>query len=91
MSKAATSLVSWSRWAPQVEALRAAIAARDAKPAPEKVSLHARLVLMDTIGCLLAGRRAPELNLPVGASEQMLSRERELWTDAVRSTGATAD
>lgn len=61
MSKAASKPASWQRWAPQVEALRAAIAARDAKPAPEKVSLHARLVLMDTIGCLLAGRRAPEV------------------------------
>lgn len=91
MSKAATSLVSWSRWAPQVEALRETISEREGKPASPKVSQHARLVFTDRIGCMLAGRRAPELNLPVGASEQMFSRERELWTDAVRSTGATAD
>jgi 2-methylcitrate dehydratase PrpD len=61
MSKAATAPIPWRRWAVQVEALRAAIAARQAKPASAKVSQHARLVFMDTIGCLLAGRHAPEL------------------------------
>ena len=53
--------VSWLRWAVQVDALRAAIAVRQAKPASTAVSVHARLVFMDTIGCMLAGRRAAEV------------------------------
>ena len=61
MSKAATTSVSWRRWAVQVDGLRAAFAARQSKPVSAKVSQHARLVFMDTIGCMLAGRRAPEL------------------------------
>ena len=61
MSKAATTPVSWSRWALQVEALLETISEREGKPASARVSQHARLVFMDTIGCLLAGRRAPEL------------------------------
>ncbi len=61
MSKPAASPVPWRRWAVQMEALRAALAARQARPASTRVSQHARLVFMDTIGCMLAGRRAPEL------------------------------
>lgn len=61
MTKPAASPVPWRRWAVQMEALRAALVARQAKPASTKVSQHARLVFMDTIGCMLAGRRAPEL------------------------------
>ena len=61
MSKLATNPASWLRWAVHVEALRSAIAARQSRPTSAKVSQHARLVFMDTIGCTLAGRRAPEL------------------------------
>jgi 2-methylcitrate dehydratase PrpD len=72
MSKPATTPVAWHRWAVQVDALRAAVAVRQAKPASPKVSQHARLVFMDTIGCALAGRRAPEvaaLEAQLGALE----------------------
>lgn len=61
MSKTATGSVPWRRWAVQVEALRGAVAGRHAKPASTKVSQQARLLFMDTVGCMLAGRRAPEL------------------------------
>ena len=57
----ATTRPTWRRWAPQVEALRAAIEYRHGKVAAPGVSQHARLVFMDTVGCMLAGRRAPEL------------------------------
>jgi 2-methylcitrate dehydratase PrpD len=41
--------------------MRAAIAVRDGRPATLEVSRHARLVFLDTLGCALAGRRAPEV------------------------------
>jgi 2-methylcitrate dehydratase PrpD len=72
MSKPASSPVPWHRWAVQVDALRAAVVARQTKTASARVSQHARLVFMDTIGCVLAGRRAPEvaaLEAQLGALE----------------------
>ena len=45
----------------QVEAMRAAIALRETRPVPPDVSRHARLLLLDTLGCALAGRTAPEV------------------------------
>jgi len=72
MSKAATTPVPWHRWAVQVGALRAAFAARQTRSVSPKVSQYARLVFMDTIGCMLAGRRAPEvvaLEAQLGALE----------------------
>lgn len=51
----------WRRWAVQVDALRAAIAARQSRPSSARVSQQARLIFMDTVGCLLAARGAPEL------------------------------
>jgi 2-methylcitrate dehydratase PrpD len=62
----------WTRWAGHVDALRAAVALRHNKRASAKVSQHARLLLMDSIGCLLGGRRAPEvaaLEAQLGALE----------------------
>ena len=63
-------------------------------PAPALARLRAALATLTSspaYGTELAKRGAVVMNVPVGASEQMFSRERELWTDAVRSTGATAD
>jgi 2-methylcitrate dehydratase PrpD len=57
----AAPLTSWRRWAVQVDSLRAAIAARHARPSSARVVRHVRLLFMDTIGCLLAARGAPEL------------------------------
>jgi 2-methylcitrate dehydratase PrpD len=68
MSKAGPFPDSWRRWAVQIEALRATIAARQASPASARVSQQARLVFMDTVGCMLAGRRASE----VAALEEQL-------------------
>lgn len=72
MSKSTDAPVSWPRWSAQIDALRAAISERQGKPAPAAVSQHARLVFMDTVGCMLAGRRAPEvaaLEAQLGALE----------------------
>ncbi|MFC5498047.1 MmgE/PrpD family protein [Caenimonas terrae] len=72
MSRQAPPPVAWHRWAGHVDALRSAVAARHNKHASARVSQHARLVLMDSIGCLLAGRRAPEvaaLEAQLGALE----------------------
>jgi 2-methylcitrate dehydratase PrpD len=55
------SATAWQRWAPHTDALRAAIAVRDGRPASLQVSRHARLVFLDTLGCALAGRMAPEV------------------------------
>jgi 2-methylcitrate dehydratase PrpD len=41
--------------------LQGAIAAREGRPASPEVSRHARLIFLDTLGCALAGRRAPEV------------------------------
>jgi 2-methylcitrate dehydratase PrpD len=61
MSVTSTGLQPGQRWAAHTAALRAAIAQRERKPASPKVSAHARLVFLDTLGCALAGRLAPEV------------------------------
>jgi 2-methylcitrate dehydratase PrpD len=62
MTTAATATApAWLRWTAQTAALREAIAWRAARPAPPEVSLQARLIFLDTLGCALAGRMAPEV------------------------------
>lgn len=61
MSVTPTGLKPSQRWAAHTAALRAAIAQRERQPASDKVSAHARLVFLDTLGCALAGRLAPEV------------------------------
>lgn len=58
---ATTTAFAWQRWMAQTDALRDAIAWRAARPAPPEVSLQARLIFIDTLGCALAGRTAPEV------------------------------
>lgn len=53
---------AWQRWSAHVDALRAAIAARHAQPVSAEVSRQARLIFLDTLGCALAGRSAPEVS-----------------------------
>ena len=48
-------------WTMHAEALHAAAAVRDVRPLAPRVSRHARLVLLDTLGCVFAGRTAPEV------------------------------
>ena len=52
---------AWLRWQPQVDSLKQAAALRATRPASELASNAARLILLDTIGCMLAGREAPEV------------------------------
>ena len=52
---------SWSRWQAHADALHGAAALRATRPASEAASNAARLILLDTIGCMLAGREAPEV------------------------------
>jgi 2-methylcitrate dehydratase PrpD len=61
MRAASTGLQPAQRWAAHTAALRGAIARRQGKPASKKVSAHARLVFLDSLGCALAGRIAPEV------------------------------
>jgi 2-methylcitrate dehydratase PrpD len=51
----------WHRWQPQLDAIRGAIAWRHGYEASPDVSQHARRVVLDTLGCTLAGRAAPEV------------------------------
>ena len=51
----------WQRWSAHLEALRGAIALRHGRPSAPDVARHARLVFLDTLGCALAGRLAPEV------------------------------
>ena len=52
---------SSARWSGQVAVLRETIE-RHCREAPAgKVDRHARLLVLDTLGCALAGRRVPEL------------------------------
>lgn len=60
---------AWQRWQPQIDALQGAIAVRQGRAVPDEVARHARLVVLDTLGCALAGRSAPE----VGALEAGLA------------------
>ena len=62
--------------APALARLRAALAALTATPA---------------YAAELAKRGAVVMRVPVESSEAMFARERTLWADAVRTTGATAD
>lgn len=48
-------------WTAHVEALHAAAALRAERALPPEVARHARLLLLDTIGCALAGRLASEV------------------------------
>ena len=52
---------SWSRWQAHADSLHAAAALRATRPASEAAHNAARLILLDTIGCMLAGREAPEV------------------------------
>ncbi len=52
---------SWSRWQAHADALHGAASLRATRPASEAASNAARLILLDTIGCMLAGREAPEV------------------------------
>jgi 2-methylcitrate dehydratase PrpD len=61
MRAASTGLQPAQRWAAHTAALRGAIARRERRSASPKVSAHARLVFLDTLGCALAGRVAPEV------------------------------
>ena len=62
--------------APALARLRAALAALTATPA---------------YAAELVKRGAVVMRVPVESSEAMFARERTLWADAVRTTGATAD
>ena len=48
-------------WQTQVDALKAAATLRATRPANVSAANAARVILLDTIGCMLAGRAAPEL------------------------------
>ena len=52
---------SWSRWQAHADALHGAASLRATRPASEAAANAARLILLDTIGCMLAGREAPEV------------------------------
>jgi 2-methylcitrate dehydratase PrpD len=52
---------AWQRWQPQIDSLRDAVAVRQRRALPEEVSRHGRLVVLDTLGCALAGRSAPQV------------------------------
>jgi len=69
MSAGATDTAAWQRWSAHIETLRDVIAERAGRAASPEVSRHARLLLLDTLGCALAGRMAPE----VTALEQQLA------------------
>ena len=61
MTATSTGVQPAQRWAAHTAVLRAAIAQRERKSASQKVCAHARLVFLDTLGCALAGRLAPEV------------------------------
>ncbi|MGE0311858.1 MAG: MmgE/PrpD family protein [Lautropia sp.] len=50
-----------SRWTQHVEAIRASIECRIGRSPSAPIDRHARLIVLDTLGCALAGRRAPEV------------------------------
>ena len=52
---------SWSRWQAHANSLKRAAILRATRPASELATNAARLILLDTIGCMLAGREAPEV------------------------------
>ena len=51
----------WRRWDDHVDTLAATIGLRLGHPVPPEVAAHARLILLDTLGCAIAGRTAPEV------------------------------
>ncbi|NLD54477.1 MAG: MmgE/PrpD family protein [Burkholderiaceae bacterium] len=51
----------WHRWLRHVDDLAAAIGLRAGQPIPPAVDEHARLILLDTLGCAFAGRTASEV------------------------------
>ncbi|MEO7938418.1 MAG: MmgE/PrpD family protein [Burkholderiaceae bacterium] len=53
----------WRRWDGHVATLAATISLRRQRPGSASVAAHARLIILDTIGCAIAGRTAPELAL----------------------------
>ena len=52
---------SWSHWQAHADGLHGAAALRATRPANEAAHNAARLILLDTIGCMLAGREASEV------------------------------
>ena len=56
-----TQAADWQRWLGHVADLAAAIDLHAGRPAPPAVDAHARLVLLDTLGCAIAGRAATEV------------------------------
>ena len=54
---------SWSHWQAHADSLKQAATLRATRPANELAANAARLILLDTIGCILAGREAPEMLL----------------------------
>ncbi len=65
-----------------------------ATPAPVLARLRAALATLTATpayGAELGKRGAIVMKVPVEAGEAMFARERTLWADAVRSTGASAD
>ena len=71
-----------------------AVYAPSGTPAPVLARLRSTLALLTATpayGAELARRGAAVMNVPVDGSATMFGRERTLWTDAVRITGATAE
>jgi tripartite-type tricarboxylate transporter receptor subunit TctC len=71
-----------------------AVYAPASTPAPALARLRAGMATLTAspaYGAELAKRGAVAMNLPAPASEAMFARERALWVEAVRSTGASAD
>ena len=56
-----TDSTPWQRWRAHADALKAAATLRATRPANEAAATAARLILLDTIGCMLAARTAPEV------------------------------
>ena len=71
-----------------------AVYAPAATPAPVLARLRAALAAVTAApgyAAELPKRGALVMRVPVEASEALFTRERALWVDAVRTTGATAD
>ena len=71
-----------------------AVYAPAATPAPVLARLRSTLALLTATpayGAELTRRGANVMNVPVDGSATMFGRERTLWADAVRITGATAE
>ena len=85
-----------SRWQGHAEALKAAAVLRAMRPANPPAANAARLILLDTIGCMLAGREAPEVRTFEAAASAMESGPftfpggRRLALVAAAQTGAMA-